>query len=317
MIKPQTIIAQIRKNLKNKNWNCLAYDCKEIAINSHLIQQNGLLSNISKNGHLVELKFTDLHKWDKNTSPFNFQLVGIKHALSFKIFCNKHDTEIFKSIESNETDFENYEAFLLFSYRAVCCEIRKKEIAIEQYSRILGANSLIAKINIEMIKLSMDGNTHGITDLKKIKEEFEIELKSNQNKFSYFIYKYPKFEIYASAIFSANEINMEDDIKNPDLENIYIHFLPLKDTFLLIIGYHNDYTSERTIEYCKSWENLSLEELQKKITELLVTNIENWGLSRDLNDKISNTNRNLYLKTLIDNQNQFGISNNMNFNLFC
>src|SRR5436190_16641801 len=127
MQKPQNIIAQITKNLKNKKWNCLIDGCDEVAINSHLIQQNGLLSNITYNGHLVELKMMDANKWDNKKLPFEFGTVGIKQALSHKVFCNKHDTEIFKPIEKDDENFDSYEAFLLFSYRAVCAEIRKKE----------------------------------------------------------------------------------------------------------------------------------------------------------------------------------------------
>jgi hypothetical protein len=128
MQKPQNIITQISKNLKDKKWNCLVDGCDEVAINSHLIQQNGLLNNITYDGHLVELKVIDANRWDDKKLPFEFGNVGIKQALSYKVFCNKHDTEIFKPIEDNNKNFESYEAFLLFSYRAVGAEIRKKSI---------------------------------------------------------------------------------------------------------------------------------------------------------------------------------------------
>ena len=107
MLKIKKIIAQIDKNVKHKQWECLIDGCSEIAINSHLIQQNGLLNNISINGHLIELRMRDAFKWNKEESPIVFQQIGIRKALSYKVFCNKHDTQIFKPIESNNVEFYN------------------------------------------------------------------------------------------------------------------------------------------------------------------------------------------------------------------
>lgn len=316
MQKPQNIIAQISKNLKDKKWNCLIDDCDEIAINSHLIQQNGLLSNITYNGHLVELKMIDANKWDNKKLPFEFGTVGIKQALSHKVFCNKHDTDIFKPIESDDKNFESYEAFLLFSYRAVCAEIRKKEVNIEQFTRILNANSLIGIIDRNLLTSNINGNKLGIDDLLVLKVELENEIESNTNKYKSFVYKYPKLEIYASAVFSANDLDVFSHVSEPDLDNIYIHFLPLKDEFLILVGYHSKHTSEKAINYCNSWGNLSSENLEKKLTTLFVTNVENWGLSTELYKTLAEKNKSKYIKKLVENENLFGVSKDMDFNLF-
>ena len=316
MQKPQNIIAQISKNLKDKKWNCLIDGCDEVAINSHLIQQNGLLSNITYNGHLVELKMMDANKWDDKKLPFEFGTVGIKQALSHKVFCNKHDTEIFKPIEKDTENFDSYEAFLLFSYRAVCAEIRKKEVNIEQFTRILNANSLKGKIDPEYLNLNIEGNRLGVDDLLVLKKELEQEIENNTDKYKYFIYKYPKLEVYASAVFSANDLDIFSHVSEPDLDNIYIHFLPLEDEFLILVGYHSERVSQKIIAYCNSWENLTLENLQKKLTTLFVTNVENWGLSTELYKTLSDNNKSRYIKTLTENENLFGVSKDMNFNLF-
>ncbi|MCF8296451.1 MAG: efflux RND transporter permease subunit [Saprospiraceae bacterium] len=47
----------------------------------------------------------------------NFQKIGINQALTFPGFCNKHDTEIFREIETESIDFKNYKTNLLFSYK--------------------------------------------------------------------------------------------------------------------------------------------------------------------------------------------------------
>ncbi len=316
MTKPQNIIAQIDKNVKKKQWKCIVDNCHKTAINSHLIQQNGILNNITVNGHLVELKMVDAYKWSKAASPIDFKTVGITQALSYKIFCNTHDTEIFQPIENKQADFESYSSFLLFSYRAVCAEIRKKEIAIEKLTRIVNANTLTGIIDKEPIKLSVKGNETGIKDLVALKHELEKEIYANKKEYTFFAFNYPKIDIYASAAFSANDISFTNQEEVLDLENIYIHILPLEDETLILVGYHNNYTSERTIQYCKSWENLTAEKLEFKLTELFSTNIENWGTSPKLFNGLKEKNKRKYIKVFGENVSYFGINQITHYNLF-
>lgn len=317
MKKPQNIIAQIITNVKNKNWNCVVKDCEKNAINSHLIQQNGLLSNIAVKGHLIELKMSDANRWKKEDNPYLFKHLGIKQALSYKVFCNEHDTEIFEPIEKADKDFESYEAFLLFSYRAVCSEIRKKLMSIEQHNRIISANTLDGKIDKEAVQLVINGNELGIRDLNFLKEEFEKEIKSKKDKYSYFTYKYPKIDIYASAVFSATDLDSPKEDGALDLKNIYIHILPLEEEIIIATGYHNEHSSDEIKEWCNSWGNLSQEDLEFKLTELFSRNIENWGISPSLFENLKNKNKKKYIEVLKENASYFGIAENKDrFNLF-
>lgn len=316
MTKPQNIIAQIDKNVKKKQWNCLVDDCTKTAINSHLIQQNGILSNISVEGHLVELKMVDAYKWSRLTPPIDFQSVGKTQALSHKIFCNSHDTDIFQPIENTKTNFETYESFLLFSYRVVCAEISKKRLSIERNNRLINANTLTGKIDKEALQLVVNGNELGINDLKVLKKELETEIKSNSEKYPFFVYKYPKIPVYASAVFSATDLDFPREDGALDLENIYIHILPLEEETLILVGYHNKYASKDTIKYCQSWKNLSDKELEFKLSGLFASNIENWGISPDLFQKLKEKSKSKYIELLRKNVSYFGISRESDFNLF-
>lgn len=314
--KPQNIIAQIKKNIKSKQWQCLIDGCDELAINSHLIQQNGILNNITIDGHLIELKMVDAYKWNKNEAPITFQRIGIKHALTHKVFCNYHDTSIFQPIENQNTDFEKYESFLLFSFRAVCAEIRKKTISIEQYTRMINANTLTGIIDKDRLQEQLDGNALGITDLNVLKKELEDEINNMQGSYTFYSFKYPKLDIYASAVFSATGIDFSRDNGDLDLENIYIHILPLNENLLILVGFNNKFTSEATSSYCKSWGGLSNAELEIKLTTLVSTNIENWGTSLTRFENIKEHNKKKYISALIENINYFGITEVLNFNLF-
>lgn len=316
MKKPQNIIAQVSKNVKKKQWECLVASCNETAINSHLIQRNGLLSNIAVNGHLIEIKMVDAYKWNSKEPPLRFSLVGINNALSHKVFCNNHDTEIFKPIEDEEKDFETYISFLLFSYRAICAEIRKKMVNIENHTRLINSKILDGQINKEQLQLIINGNELGITDLRAMKEMLENEIQNEEGNYTFYSYKYDRIEVYASAAFSATSIELPKENGSLDLENIYIHILPLSIETLILIGYHNDYTNDEMIKYCESWNELDKTQLEVKLTNLFVTNIENWGVSPSLYDDFKESNKKRYIKDLSENSSYFGIAKTADFNLF-
>ncbi|WP_028892825.1 hypothetical protein [Tenacibaculum sp. 47A_GOM-205m] len=316
MTKPQNIIAQVSKNVKKIQWECLVDDCKENAINSHLIQRNGLLSNIAINGHLIEIKMVDAYKWNSKEPPFNFSLVGIKNALSHKVFCNNHDTEIFKPIENEKKDFKTYISFLLFSYRAICAEIRKKMVNIENHTRLINSKILDGKINKEQLQLIINGNKLGITDLRAMKEMLEDEIQNEEGKYSFYAYKYDSIEVYASAAFSATSIELPKEEGSLDLENLYIHILPLYEETLILVGYHNDYKNDEMIEYCESWSELDKKQLEVKLTNLFATSIENWGVSPSLYNDFKEKNKKQYIKELTKNSSYFGIAKTTDFNLF-
>jgi hypothetical protein len=316
MTKPQNIVAQISKNVKNLQWECLVDDCNENAINSHLIQRNGLLSNIAINGHLIEIKMVDAYKWNNKESPLKFSLVGLKNAISHKVFCNNHDTDIFKPIEDEKKDFDSYISFLLFGYRAICAEIRKKTVNIENHTRLINSKILERQINKEQLQLIINGSELGITDLRVMKDMLKNEIQNEEGKYSYYAYTYDNLEIYASAAFSATDIELPRENGSLDLENIYIHILPLTKETLILVGFHNDFTNDEMIEYCKSWGKLTKNELEIKLTNLFTTNIENWGVSPSLYNKFKESNKRRYIKELSENVNYFGIAKTAGFNLF-
>jgi len=44
----------IFKNVKSKTWKCLIEGCENNAINSHLLQRNGILNYITENGTFMK-----------------------------------------------------------------------------------------------------------------------------------------------------------------------------------------------------------------------------------------------------------------------
>jgi hypothetical protein len=89
--------------------------CRSEAINSHSLQRSGPLSEISENGHVIQVaprlaaraSFEDGY----------FQRVGLRKASVFPGFCDEHDSKLFSDIEGQEFPL-NQRAALLFSIRA-------------------------------------------------------------------------------------------------------------------------------------------------------------------------------------------------------
>ena len=286
-LNDEKAIAAAQRKSSNAKWNCMCPKCTGTAINSHLLQRHGILSYLTVDNHLYEITREDAFKWHEN-NPVKIKKVGLNNAISYPLFCDKHDTEIFLPIESGTIDFDDYLSQLLFSYRAVCAEIRKKEINLIETKE----NSA----NIEGMSLVGDsltaGNDKGIKDLQYYKYLLEEEIKASKGKFTFFHYSYPVIDIYSSATLSyeifdsKNDREVEAALKKKVWDAIFIHIIPQSASTEIIIGYHNNHTSRDLEEYVKSWGGLGKEELGYKLSDLFVAHVEDWGMSPRLFDKI-------------------------------
>jgi hypothetical protein len=319
MIKPidlSKLIANIHKNVRSKSWKCIADNCDMQSINSHLLQQNGILDNVTFNGHVVECSPTDMFSWIKGAAPFNMKLRGKKEAFSIPLFCSHHDTVIFKEIETHPISLSSYRVQLLLSYRVVCAELRKKERAIELYNRILNAETLKTEGPFDEIESYLEGNRLGIIDLKNIKVLFEEELKENQLNFIFKFYLYPFLGVYASAVFSPIDYSKVHPNQESLFNQVYIHIIPYEDHLNIIVGYHKDYVDDWIKEYVESWADLNKEEIEKKLTHLFTAHIENWGISPKLFKVIKKDNIERLIKYLSTNLDNLSQNQETSFNLF-
>lgn len=312
----QKIFAQINKHVTEKKWKCIIDECNENAINSHLLQKNGILNNIAENGHLIEIKPTDFFSWSPDKTPMAMKSLGINNAFSLTLFCNNHDTSIFKEVETHPLDLENYRNQLLLSYRVVCAEIRKKEINVELNTRILNSITLRGSIRREDIEVFLKGTKLGIIDLNRYKQLFENELKKGGDNFVFKTYKYPLIKIYGSATFSP----LDKLITNPEqvepLNSVFIHVIPLNQNLNILVGYHKNYVSEWIRKYVDEWENLNSEQLELKLTNLFAAHIENWGLSPKIKNNISKQTLDKFVNYSFENALNIDEEQITEFNLF-
>ena len=58
---------KLEKSLVKRKWKCMCPNCNENAINSHLLQRNGILNNVAC---LRRSKFSQLHRTKSVTHEF-------------------------------------------------------------------------------------------------------------------------------------------------------------------------------------------------------------------------------------------------------
>lgn len=275
------IIETLRKRAKLAQRQCCFPDCTEVAINSHLLQRNGILKPLSEDtSMLYELKQSPF-----NEDIFYFKLEGIKNTLTFPGFCNKHDTEIFQPIESEAVNFFDYKTQLLLAYRAVTNERRKKEINIDFYDRILGSNTLRDNITpsyFTKIEKSKEQELLGIQDEIYFENLLLSDIFGNSEfeNFSFITYELPRVDLCASGVFTyettieINELYNQGKVEEP-LSEIYFNLLPIDTKSYLIIGCANE-RNAKCWWYIESFIQETPQQSLKRISDLLLLQLENW-----------------------------------------
>ncbi|MCD8435965.1 hypothetical protein G1K37_11645 [Tenacibaculum dicentrarchi] len=320
MKKDFKFLQTMMKNARTKKQKCLI--CEENSINSHLLQKNGILNLISWNNHIIQVKGNDFFKAEKE-GIIAIKSVGINNAMAYPLFCNSHDTSIFAPIEIEEHSLDEYISQLLFSYRSLCAEMRKKMINVDLFTRI--KNSSYFASNTYLIKMSeiqIEANNMGISDLNWYKDIMELEI-NNPSSTQNFIFEKIDFDfipISASAAYSPidpAEHTMKV-LKDSEkiLNYILINLIPQKDKTTLIIGYHKAKSNNWIVEYISSWKNLTKLDLENRLTDLFATKIETWAISPEFWNELDSKNIESFKNYWNENGSNLRITQRVNFNLF-
>lgn len=271
-------------------WKCFTNDCQNMAINSHLLQRHGILDNITEDGHMYELSPISAyqllsHSTNKNDILLGFKKVGINNAISWPLFCSKHDTMLFADIEKRELDCADYHNQLLFSYRTVCGEIRKNEILCRIYKRYI-EEGVLNTTKITQIKDTIRGLEQTIEDYRFYEKEIQNELSEQQERFVFRHYSYKQLHLYASAAFSYILYDKEKEFDPLPWECCFFHIIPLPHSSEIIVGYHRERTNPYLINYVERWNNLDNVKLEQMLSDFCTLRAESWGISVSLYNKI-------------------------------
>lgn len=281
LVHDKKLFETLYRNAHDFNWLCMSPKCKKRCINSHILQKNGILSQISIDRHLIEVKPTTM--WEFETEgTLKFKKIGINEAFTFPGFCSFHDNLVFQLIEQDVIDFENYNVQLLFSYRGLCQEIRRKQIVKLFLNQVLSHSKEFKILEVfEVFEVYRNGLDAGVRNLNFFKKEMENDLKKGTKSFSFSLYDKPYIEVCTSAPINVKEPDEKEYTSLEDLEKdrfrkrlstTFVNIFPYHSTSKWIIGEHLLHSSSYTIHLQeRNWE--------QTLTDLLVLRMEYWCMS--------------------------------------
>ena len=320
-INPQKEFLRIKGNIRNhvskSKWDCICDDCSEKAINSHLLMRNGVLNNVAEDGHLYELRSDAIQAFKPDKLPVSFKKVGINQAISFPLFCNKHDTELFLEIEQGLVNFANYRHLALYCYRALLAEIRKKEIELEILNRESKSKELYTHLGYDGIR-NLEQNykklQEGLQELNYYRECLRLDLKNDTESFVLFSRELDIKGLYAST--TSSLFTTEQDMKSDKILNaFFFHLVPTETSTQLIIGYHKEHYNDRILNYVRRWKEVYNEEIGVMLTALF-TQIETWGMSPSLYKRLNEQSMFTYYYKILCCQMNLNQIPREDFNLF-
>lgn len=235
-----------RKYVRGLSFGCACDGCDaEKVVNSHLIQQNPFIYSIAdENKKVFQIIDNEIHPRAGDWSLKKERIITVNRALSVPLFCDKHDNDIFKPIETESFEIANTGNQLLFSYRALCAQryLEQKRLALYQKNGFKGS---LFEFQKEYSQYVVDSFDLSITNLWN-----NIQTAKHDD----YVFKtsiMPRLPICLS-----DSIIDEDSLsktyfrnKQPQICNVlYVHMLPYPDCSKLIIGYDNSHVSKAQID---------------------------------------------------------------------
>ena len=227
-------ITDCSENAKKSTNSCYFPGCKNKSINSHILQKNGILSSITSDGHLWRYQ---VQHFDDDL--FEFKKVGINKIYTFLGFCNEHDTNLFKKIETNTIDFNDYESSMQFLLRTVYNEVWLKQVAIKMLECTRDSPELQPDKNF--LNGNIEQNKVGLIDLNFLESEIWKDLNTQSENFVFHWKEFSLQEFCMNGIYTydtSEERKKYISIHHKDIERlsgIFITFFPYNGKSILIM----------------------------------------------------------------------------------
>jgi len=254
--------------------SCFYPNCNKNSINSHILQKNGILSELEEDGHVFQMEI-DPFATDRHI----FKKTGIKKAFSFKCFCAQHDTNLFAPIEQKVIDFSLYKNLLLFTLRAKYNEkfrkmvnINLREILINEKCNLFDIRDLYFRNQQEKI---------GLIDIEKTEKLILNDLRNDAESF---VFEVKDIELIPLCLASFYNFETTQELANyrriygKDKENvtdIFITVFPYKGKSKFIMAY-----KKKDSKIAKPYVNSIIKEKGNKqlskLTNLLLFQCETW-----------------------------------------
>jgi hypothetical protein len=93
--------------------------CGEPAIRAHSIQNSQTIALLEQDNHVLAWQ----PRFSQSGPDIALRRIGRNDASTFAGFCNRHDTELFRPLDSKPLDGADREQLFLLAYRGITCEL--------------------------------------------------------------------------------------------------------------------------------------------------------------------------------------------------
>lgn len=213
------IIKQALRNatkIKNEQCLCPYKECNIPVTRCHSIQNKRILAEISTDNHVYRIK-QDINKINHNnlTPKLAFEKCSIHGASTFNGLCNKHDSEIFRPIDTEKLTLQNVQHIFLLSYRSVLMEMTE---LLEKWHRDEYLTTVLPNTTNPIY------NQYWVLDFVKYKHHFDLLYRYGAYNGLYYktLTLNQKAQFAASACFST----IEESTKYNGTERIIVNIFP-------------------------------------------------------------------------------------------
>lgn len=109
--------------------------CGEPAIRAHSIQNRQTIALLEQNNHVLAWQ----PRFSQAGPDIALRRIGRNDASTFAGFCNQHDTELFRPLDTKALDAADREQLFLLAYRGITCELHAIMTAVVQLQSLYTA----------------------------------------------------------------------------------------------------------------------------------------------------------------------------------
>lgn len=252
---------------------CHHPNCKNHAINSHMVQRNRFLRRIAEDGKVLQMSDSQMQSLMDEEKPY--ELHDLKDAMSLPVFCAQHDGKLFHKIEQVEPDMMDIKTLLLMSYRAEC-GVYEQENRRQLFYQ---TNPLYNPFCVGWAFKEQKEHSKAVLkmfedDINKIHRAIK---EGNDDAYAFVVYDVPfKGICLSDVVFLESDLISEKGKDVPCLSPLYIHALPQdNDITKVALGYRKDSKNSFIQQIIENWEK---GDYPNRILELMVI-ANNWCVS--------------------------------------
>jgi hypothetical protein len=266
---------QARKKTYEK---CLYGDltCAEKPIDAHSIQNAKVLELIQTNGHVLMPDFRLVDGEPK----LEFAKIGRNDASTFTGLCSKHDTELFKSIDTEPLDVDNCKHLTQLAYRSVMREFHTHLLNSEQawaihdaFCKAQGADPAEVATAASVLALNHDKKAFEVRNYRN--KHFDVPLSEGKTpdlRHLIITMDGQAPVLAASALFSTG-FTAGDDMIGPTLNVVPLN----ENSSVAVISYPREQETEVTAALTKVFD-ADEKTLKYELAKLIIQRVENFAL---------------------------------------